>query len=191
MDKAIAPRSRKPVSVACEPILWSLTSQIPGKRFLDARDRRPGTALLPSRECKPARRPRENAGYSSTLGKSWLASECVVGPGGLEPATRPLSAPAGKFRIRRAQTRHRRWSQKGLAFCCESSGSASTCVQGLKHILAFGRAVFIAESNIHHVPAFAERLYVIERGEIIFVGKPEQARRDPAVARVVEGTVPP
>src|SRR6266516_4069779 len=24
----------------------------------------------------------------------------------LEPATRPLSAPAGKFRIRRAQTRH-------------------------------------------------------------------------------------
>ncbi len=66
--------------------------------------RRPGTAseglLLPSRECKPARRPRENAGYSSTLGKSWLASECVVGPGGLEPATRPLSAPAGKFRIR-------------------------------------------------------------------------------------------
>ncbi len=64
-------------------------------------------------------------------------------------------------------------------------------VQGLKNILAFGRAVFIAESNIHHVPAFAERLYVIERGEIIFVGKPEQARRDPAVARVVEGTVPP
>src|SRR6266487_4866463 len=73
-------------------------SQAPGKRFLDARDRRPGTAseaaLLPSRECKPARRPRETAGYSSTLGKSRLASECVVGLGGLEPATRRLSRAA-------------------------------------------------------------------------------------------------
>jgi hypothetical protein len=35
-----------------------------------------------------------------------VGSDCVVGLRGLEPATRPLSAPAGKFRIRRAQTRH-------------------------------------------------------------------------------------
>ena len=63
-------------------------------------------------------------------------------------------------------------------------------VEGLANIRAFGHAVFIAESNIHHVPDFTDRLYVIERGEIIFVGKPDQARRDPAVARIIEGTAP-
>jgi branched-chain amino acid transport system ATP-binding protein len=64
-------------------------------------------------------------------------------------------------------------------------------VEGLAKIRAVGRAVFIAESNIHHVPDFADRLYVLERGEIIFSGRPEAARRDPAVARVIEGTVAP
>jgi branched-chain amino acid transport system ATP-binding protein len=60
-------------------------------------------------------------------------------------------------------------------------------VAGLAEIRAFGHAVFIAESNIHHVPDFAERLYVIERGEVVFAGRPEEARRDPAVARIVAG----
>jgi branched-chain amino acid transport system ATP-binding protein len=63
-------------------------------------------------------------------------------------------------------------------------------VEGLANIRSHGHAVFIAESNIHHVPEFTDRLYVIERGEIIFVGKPAEARRDPAVARVIEGTSP-
>jgi branched-chain amino acid transport system ATP-binding protein len=63
-----------------------------------------------------------------------------------------------------------------------------TIVAGLSSIRAFGHAVFIAESNIHHVPEFADRLYVIERGEIIFAGKPDDARRDQAVVRVIEGT---
>jgi branched-chain amino acid transport system ATP-binding protein len=61
-------------------------------------------------------------------------------------------------------------------------------VEGLGNIRAFGHAIFIAESNIHHVPDFTDRLYVIERGEIIFAGKPTEARRNPAVARVIEGT---
>src|SRR5215475_4459828 len=61
-------------------------------------------------------------------------------------------------------------------------------VQGLGNIRAFGHAILIAESNIHHVPDFTDRLYVIERGEIIFAGKPGEARRNPAVARVIEGT---
>lgn len=61
-------------------------------------------------------------------------------------------------------------------------------VEGLSNIRAFGHAVFVAESNIHHVPEFADRLYVIERGEIIFAGKPDEARRDKAVVRVIEGT---
>jgi branched-chain amino acid transport system ATP-binding protein len=60
-------------------------------------------------------------------------------------------------------------------------------VEGLSNIRAFGHAVFIAESNIHHVPDFADRLYVIERGEIIFAGRPDEARWNPAVVRVIEG----
>jgi branched-chain amino acid transport system ATP-binding protein len=64
-------------------------------------------------------------------------------------------------------------------------------VEGLANIRAFGHAVFIAESNIHHVPDFTDRLYVIERGEIIFAGSPKEARKDPAVARVIEGTAQP
>jgi branched-chain amino acid transport system ATP-binding protein len=64
-------------------------------------------------------------------------------------------------------------------------------VEGLAAIRADGHAIFLAESNIHHVPDFADRLYVIERGEIIFAGKPELARRDPAVARIVGGTTSP
>jgi branched-chain amino acid transport system ATP-binding protein len=63
-------------------------------------------------------------------------------------------------------------------------------VQGLANIRALGHAIFIAESNIHHVPEFTDRLYVIERGEIMFAGKPDEARKDPAVARIIEGTGP-
>ncbi len=63
-------------------------------------------------------------------------------------------------------------------------------IQGLMSIRASGQAAFIAESNIHHVPEFTDRLYVIERGEIIFVGKPDEAIKDPAVARIIEGTSP-
>ena len=64
-------------------------------------------------------------------------------------------------------------------------------VAGLADIRRHGHAVFIAESNIHHVPDFADRLYVIERGEIIFAGKPGEALADPAVARAIAGTGAP
>jgi branched-chain amino acid transport system ATP-binding protein len=64
-------------------------------------------------------------------------------------------------------------------------------IDGLAAIRAFGHAVCIAESNIHHVPDFADRLYVIERGEIIFAGKPHAARQDAAVRRVIEGSPGP
>ncbi len=52
-------------------------------------------------------------------------------------------------------------------------------IHGLADIRAIGHAVFIAESNIHHVPDFTDRLYVIERGEIIFAGRPDLAARIP------------
>jgi branched-chain amino acid transport system ATP-binding protein len=59
--------------------------------------------------------------------------------------------------------------------------------QGLARITERGHAILLAESNIHHVPAFATRLYVIERGEIIFAGRPDAVRADPAVMRVIGG----
>jgi branched-chain amino acid transport system ATP-binding protein len=60
-------------------------------------------------------------------------------------------------------------------------------VDGIASIRQMGHAVLIAESNLHHVPDFADRLYVIERGEIIYAGAPADVRRDPAVAKVVDG----
>lgn len=50
-----------------------------------------------------------------------------------------------------------------------------------------GHGILLAESNIHHVPEYATRLYVIERGEIIFAGSPGDARRDQAVLRIIGG----
>ena len=61
-------------------------------------------------------------------------------------------------------------------------------VEGIASIQKLGHAVLIAESNLHHVPDFADRLYVIERGEIIYAGPPAEVRKDPAVARVVDGS---
>ena len=62
-----------------------------------------------------------------------------------------------------------------------------TVARGIAEITHRGRAILIAESNIHHVPDFATRLYVIERGEIIFVGRPEDVHGDRAVIRVIGG----
>jgi branched-chain amino acid transport system ATP-binding protein len=63
-----------------------------------------------------------------------------------------------------------------------------TIVEGLAAITRLGRSILLAESNIHHVPAWASRLYVIERGEIVFAGTPDEAHRDPAVGRIIGGS---
>jgi branched-chain amino acid transport system ATP-binding protein len=59
---------------------------------------------------------------------------------------------------------------------------------GIAEITRMGHSILLAESNIHHVPEHASRLYVMERGEIIFAGRPEEAWRDPAALRIVGGT---
>jgi branched-chain amino acid transport system ATP-binding protein len=59
--------------------------------------------------------------------------------------------------------------------------------ESIAAITRLGPGVLLAESNIHHVPAFASRLYVIERGEIVFAGSLEEAHRDAAVLRVIGG----
>jgi len=58
---------------------------------------------------------------------------------------------------------------------------------GIAAITTLGHAILIAESNIHHVPEYTTRLYVIERGEIIFGGPPADAWRDSTVSRIIGG----
>ncbi len=57
--------------------------------------------------------------------------------------------------------------------------------ESIAAIARLGPAILLAESNIHHVPVYATRLYVIERGEIVFAGRPEALRRRPDLARIV------
>ena len=62
-----------------------------------------------------------------------------------------------------------------------------TIAESIAAITRLERGVLLAESNIHHVPAFVSRLYVIERGEILFAGSLEEAHRNPDVLRVIGG----
>jgi branched-chain amino acid transport system ATP-binding protein len=54
-------------------------------------------------------------------------------------------------------------------------------------ITRLGHSILLAESNIHHVPEYASRLYVIERGEIVFAGKPSEVLNNPSVLRIIGG----
>lgn len=49
--------------------------------------------------------------------------------------------------------------------------------EGLSSIRDMGRAVLMAESNAFHIPDYADRVYIIERGEIIFSGSVEEAKK--------------
>lgn len=58
---------------------------------------------------------------------------------------------------------------------------------GLKRIQAQRRGILLAESNFYHLPRFADRIYVIERGEILFAGTLDEVERDAAVMKVIKG----
>ena len=57
----------------------------------------------------------------------------------------------------------------------------------IHEIAKMGHSILLAESNIYHVPDFTDKIYVIERGEIIFSGTPEELKKDKAVLKVVAG----
>ena len=57
--------------------------------------------------------------------------------------------------------------------------------ESISEILGLGRTVLMAESELHHVPDFAHRIYLIERGEIVFSGSLAEARTDATVQRVI------
>ncbi len=58
--------------------------------------------------------------------------------------------------------------------------------EGIASIRKLGHGILMAESNVHHIPEFADRLYVLERGEIIYQGKPGDTY-PPEVMKVVTG----
>jgi len=61
--------------------------------------------------------------------------------------------------------------------------------EGVGSIRAMGKGVLMAESNVHHIPDYVDRLYVLERGELMFSGTLAEAHRDRDVMRVIAGEV--
>jgi branched-chain amino acid transport system ATP-binding protein len=57
----------------------------------------------------------------------------------------------------------------------------------VRKIEDLGISLLIAESNLVNAARIADRLYAIDRGEIIFEGKPEQALEDATVMRALRG----
>ncbi len=58
--------------------------------------------------------------------------------------------------------------------------------EGIASIRRLGHGVLMAESNVHHVPEYADALYVLERGEIIYHGRPGDTY-PPEVMKVIGG----
>lgn len=71
-------------------------------------------------------------------------------------------------------------------------GLAPVVVSNLKeHIRAInerGIAVLVAESNVTHVPDVVDRLYVIERGEVVDSGDPEELVEDAEIQKLMQGS---
>lgn len=66
------------------------------------------------------------------------------------------------------------------AFVIQVAGS-------IQKIASMGISILIVESNIYHVPDFAQRLYVLERGEVIFSGLPQEVGAREEVLRIIAG----
>ena len=60
--------------------------------------------------------------------------------------------------------------------------------RSIQEIIKMGPSIIISESNIYHVPDFTDTLYVIERGEIIFSGRPEEVAEEKGILRIIAGT---
>ncbi len=63
----------------------------------------------------------------------------------------------------------------------------SEIAEGIGSIRAMGCSILLAESNIHYVPEAIDRVYVLERGEIIYSGPLSGAREDPLAKSIVFG----
>ena len=63
----------------------------------------------------------------------------------------------------------------------------SRFIDAVTQIKAMGISLLIAESNLMTASRVADRLYAIDRGEIIFAGEPTRAFEDPDVMKTIRG----
>ncbi|HEY7437637.1 MAG TPA: ABC transporter ATP-binding protein [Methylomirabilota bacterium] len=63
----------------------------------------------------------------------------------------------------------------------------SRFIEAVKQIKAMGISLLIAESNLMTASRVADRLYAIDRGEIIFEGEPKRAFENPDVMKTIRG----
>ena len=63
----------------------------------------------------------------------------------------------------------------------------SRFIEAVKQIKAMGISVLIAESNLANATRVADRLYAIDRGEIIFEGDPRAAYANEEVMKTIRG----
>jgi len=61
--------------------------------------------------------------------------------------------------------------------------------KSIQEITKIGPSMIICESNIYNVPDFTDRLYVIERGAIVFSGKLEEVAKQKEILRIIAGTI--
>ncbi len=60
-------------------------------------------------------------------------------------------------------------------------------IEAARKIKAMGISLLIAESNVTNAARVADRLYAIDRGEILFEGEPRQALDNPDVMKTLRG----
>jgi branched-chain amino acid transport system ATP-binding protein len=60
-------------------------------------------------------------------------------------------------------------------------------IEAAKRIKAMGVSLLIAESNLMTAARVADRLYAIDRGEIIFEGAPARAFENQDVMKTIRG----
>jgi branched-chain amino acid transport system ATP-binding protein len=60
-------------------------------------------------------------------------------------------------------------------------------IEAVTRIKAMGVSVLIAESNLMNAMRVADRLYAIDRGEIIFEGAPRSALGNVEVMKTIRG----
>jgi branched-chain amino acid transport system ATP-binding protein len=56
------------------------------------------------------------------------------------------------------------------------------------HILSWGISIVLIEQNVHRSLAVADRVYVLERGRVVFCGAPEEVYQHPALHQAYFGT---
>src|SRR5262249_58899119 len=61
------------------------------------------------------------------------------------------------------------------------------CREAVLMIKGMGISLLLAESNLTGAAAIADRLYVVDRGEIIFQGSPQAAMANENVIRTLRG----